>query len=256
MPLARVFRVFLFSLVAISSKSNAFTKVDGGVFIRADRRPQRTALSDTACSSASDDGGIRFLGRGDDAIVRPGSVLVSPSFEFDHFLMRSALFVYAIGEDDQQGETIIRAVVIDHPTAFEIGEMSPTVTSRLANNTLFRGGYDGSDAVMFLHSAGGKETTGSEIGCTGIYEGGIASVQKQVDAGLIDPSQCKFFFNYMEFSLKQLDDMFATVEDNDFWTSLEIPSEMVLSSEYARGQLWAKLRGIIKRQCGDAGRNG
>ncbi|EJK76913.1 hypothetical protein THAOC_01294 [Thalassiosira oceanica] len=247
----------LFSLVAILSKTNAFTQVDGGRIFA--RRTAARSLSDTSCSSTSDDGGIRFLGRGDDAIIRPGSVLVSPSFEFDHFLMRSAIFVYAIGEDDQQDETIIRAVVIDHPTAFDIGEMSPTVTSRLANNTLFRGGYDGSDAVMLLHSAGGMdgsvETTGSEIGCSGIYEGGISSIQKQVDAGLIDPSQCKFFFNYMEFGLKQLDDMFRTVgvPDWDSWTSIEIPPEMVLSSEYARGQLWAKLRGIIKRQSGGTG---
>lgn len=257
MMMVRVFRVFLFSLVTILFKCNAFTQVDGGVFVGTENRRPRTAahLSDTSCSSTND-GGIRFLGRGDDAMIRPGSVLVSPSFEFDHFLMRSAIFVYAIGEADHQDETIIRAVVIDHPTAFHIGEMSPTVTSRLANNTLFRGGYDGSDAVMLLHSAGGKdgpvETTGPEIGSSGIYEGGIASAMEAVDAGLIDQSQCKFFFNYMEFSLKQLDEMFGTVEDNDAWTSVEIPPEMVLSSEYARGQLWAKLRGIVKRHSGGA----
>lgn len=97
---------------------------------------------------------IRYMGSGDDAIIRPGVVLVAPVHEYDHFLMRSAVFVNAIGLDEQDN-VVIRGVVIDHPTAFTIGEMSPNVMGKLSDNLLFRGGYDGSDTAMMLHSAGG-----------------------------------------------------------------------------------------------------
>ena len=40
--------------------------------------------------------------------------------------------------------------------------------------------------------------------------------------------------------------MFAGVEDGDTWASIEIPPDFVLSSDYDRGQLWSKLRNIIR----------
>ena len=156
--------------------------------------------SPTNNDNERDDGlKIRYLGSGEDAIVRPGVVLVAPKHEYDHFLMRSAVFVYAIGlnEDD---DLIIRAVVLDNPTAFTIGEMSPQIMGSLSDNILFRGGYDGQDSAMLLHSAGGSNgpvKSDSEIGSSGIYEGGIVSAMESVDAGLISQDQCKFFFNYM-----------------------------------------------------------
>ena len=156
--------------------------------------------SPTNNDNERDDGlKIRYLGSGEDAIVRPGVVLVAPKHEYDHFLMRSAVFVYAIGlnEDD---DLIIRAVVLDNPTAFTIGEMSPQIMGSLSDNILFRGGYDGQDSAMLLHSGGGGNgpvNSDSEIGSSGIYEGGIVSAMESVDAGLISQDQCKFFFNYM-----------------------------------------------------------
>lgn len=53
---------------------------------------------------------IRYLGSGPDAIVRPGVVLVAPEHEYDHFLMKSAVFVYAIGLDDNN-DMVIRGEV-------------------------------------------------------------------------------------------------------------------------------------------------
>jgi len=156
--------------------------------------------SPTNNDNERDDGlKIRYLGSGEDAIVRPGVVLVAPKHEYDHFLMRSAVFVYAIGlnEDD---DLIIRAVVLDNPTAFTIGEMSPQIMGSLSDNILFRGGYDGQDSAMLLHTGGGSNgsvKSNSEIGSSGIYEGGIVSAMESVDAGLISQDQCKFFFNYM-----------------------------------------------------------
>ena len=37
---------------------------------------------------------IRYLGKGSDAIVREGCVLLPPTDEYQHFLMRTALWVY------------------------------------------------------------------------------------------------------------------------------------------------------------------
>lgn len=136
-------------------------------------------------------------------------------------------------------------VVIDHPTAFTIGEMSPNVMGKISDNQLFRGGYDGSDSAMLLHSAGGLDgpvKTGEEIGSSGIYEGGIVSAIEAVEAGLTEPDRCKFFFNHMQFTDKELDDMFSGTEDGDKWVSLEIPPEYVLNSDYDRGDLWSRLR--------------
>ncbi len=40
---------------------------------------------------------LRFLGKGERAVVRPGVVLIAPNHEYNHFLMRSAVFIHAIG---------------------------------------------------------------------------------------------------------------------------------------------------------------
>ena len=198
-------------------------------------------------SSNKEMANIRYLGAGDNAIIRPGVVLVAPTHEYDHFLMKSAVFIYAIGLDDEDN-TIVRGVVLDHPTAFTIGEMSPNVMGALSDNRIFRGGYDGSDTAMLLHSAGGPDgpVKSDPIGLSSIYEGGIVSAMEAADAGSIDVNQCKFFFNYMQFTGAQLDNMFAGEEDGDTWVSLEIPPDYILNSDYDRGQLWSKLRNKIR----------
>lgn len=66
--------------------------------------------SSTTSSDERLENGIRYLGSGPDAIVRPGVVLVAPKHEYDHFLMKSAVFVYAIGLDDNQ-DMVIRGIV-------------------------------------------------------------------------------------------------------------------------------------------------
>lgn len=219
--------------------------------------PFRRPFLSSSLLMATSDGGktspkIRYLGSGDDAIIRPGVVLVAPKHEYDHYLMKSTVFIYAIGLDDNQ-EMLIRGVIIDHPTAFTISEMSPNVMGSLSNNLLFRGGRSGSDSVMLLHSAGGADgsvKTGEMIGSSGIYEGGIVSAMEAADAKLANPDQFKFFFNYMEFRENELDDMFhGTVDDDgqvDEWVSLEVPPEYVLDSDLERGEMWSKLRNSIR----------
>ena len=157
--------------------------------------------------------------------------------------------MYAIGLDDDE-RTIIRGVILDHPSAFTIGEMSPNVMGSLSENQLFRGGYDGSDTAMILHSAGGPDgpvKSDTMIGTSGLFEGGIVSAMESVDAGVIDPDLCKFFFNYMQFTEQEVDNMFAGQgDDGDSWVSLEIPPEYVLNSDYNRSELWYRLRNNIR----------
>ena len=103
--------------------------------------------------------------------------------------------------------------------------------------------------AILLHCAGGPGgpvKSDKVIGSSGIYEGGIVSAMESVDAGLVESRSCKFFFNYMQFTEKELNDMFAGTEDGDAWTSLEIPAEYILDSEYERGGLWSKLRNNIQ----------
>ena len=73
------------------------------------RRPGWTKPMNMATGSSNEDEPqrIRYLGSGKDAIIRPGVVMVAPNHEYDHFLMRSAVFVYAIGLDENQ-DVVIR----------------------------------------------------------------------------------------------------------------------------------------------------
>lgn len=186
---------------------------------------------------------IRFLGRGANAIVRPGVVLLAPAEEFHHYLRQSAVFVYAMGTDDNE-DYVIRGVIVDNPTPFAIGEMMEEATNNdtggVYENLIFRGGESGGQEAFCLHSWEGMDV--EEIGTSGIYQGGDLSQIK-------DPSRVKFFFNYMEFLEQELEDMLEIIhEDGDGWTSVEVPPEMVLNSDYDKGDAWSKLRNAIRGQ--------
>jgi hypothetical protein len=224
----------------------------------------------------------RYLGKGPDAVVREGCVLVAPSYEYHHLLMRSALFVYGIGENEL-GETVARAVIVDHPTAFTAGEMmdlgaggaeqQETVDAQqeqeeeqpkkkhINDNIMFRGGDMGKDIVMMLHSYEGSYAGKNEmIGSSGIYEGGLRPVLEALKNGDIeDPSKSvKLFFNYYEFSKQQLDDMFDTEpvdsedgeqssEDLDSWMSLEVDPSFLLNSALDKAEAWQALRNSVRQ---------
>ena len=168
--------------------------------------------STPSSSSSSSNTNIRFLGRGSNAIVRPGVVLLAPAEEFHHYLRQSAVFIYAMGTDDND-EYVIRGVILDNPTPFSMGEMMESKTSGgVYDNLIYRGGESGGQEAFCLHSV---DTMGlEEIGTSSIYQGG--------DLGKIDdPSNVKFFFNYMEFLEQELEDMLEIIhEDGDGWTSV------------------------------------
>lgn len=192
---------------------------------------------------------IRFLGKGDRAIVREGVVMVAPNHEYNHFLMRSAVFIYAMGLNEYD-EHVTRGVIIDHPTAFTMGEMGGgNVYGTLAHTILYQGGDCGNDSAMLLHTCGDEGIgNGDMIGTSGIYEGGVHDAMDLIDEGKADSENFKFFFNYVEFSDSELEGMLAASDsDGDAWASLEVPVGIILDKDFGRGDAWSYLRNQIKQ---------
>lgn len=188
-----------------------------------------------------DTSSISFLGRGPEAIVRPGAVLVAPTDEYNHYLMKSALFVYAMGMDEYD-EPVIRCVVIDNPTPFTMGEMA-NLKGHLSENLLYRGGNSGGETAMLLHSV--MEIGKEEIGSSGIYEGGL----EMAKAGDFVVERFKFFFNYCQFSPNELESMLDEVnpETGDAWVSLQVPAETILH-EWDKNDCWKFLRKVVRER--------
>lgn len=191
---------------------------------------------------------FEFLGKGPDAIVRPGSVLVAPLHEYSHFLMKSAIFVYAMGYDEE-GVGVIRAVALDNPTAFTMNEMS-SLPGILGSNIMFRGGERGNDSAIMLHSCGslvGENSADEMIGSSGVYEGGLDAAIQLVDAEEADPEWFKFFFNYLEFTETELEQILTeTDSEGDAWVSLSVPSSFVLY-DHDKNEAWSKLRNKVRK---------
>ncbi len=194
---------------------------------------------------------VRFLGRGTNAIVRPGCVLVAPPDEFHHFLRQAAVFIYAMGEDEYD-TFVIRGVIIDHPTPFTIQEMMAREDNKdssqatFLQNLLYRGGELG-DAAFLLHSDAtlGEQANLEMIGTSGVFQGGLDHALSTNYS--MDPQKAKFFFSYMEFTEAELEEMLENREDESTqWVSVEVPPDFVLSSDWDRGEAWARLRNAIR----------
>jgi putative AlgH/UPF0301 family transcriptional regulator len=210
--------------------------------------PQIHTDSTSRLYESSPSSSIRFLGRGANAIVRPGVVLLAPADEFHHYLRKAAVFIYAMGMDEYD-VYVVRGVIIDHPTAFTIGEMMDqpegAKNSPIFSNQLYRGGERGGESAFILHSDEGIANTGNleMVGTSGIYQGGF----EHALSSDFDSEKAKFFFDYMEFTEQELENMLEDPQgDGDAWVSVEVPSEIVLSCDYARGDCWARLRNAIR----------
>lgn len=196
---------------------------------------------------------VRFLGRGKHAVVRPGVVLIAPPDEFHHFLRKAAVFIYAMGEDDD-GVYVVRGVIIDHPTPFTIQEMMPTEANGFTDaspylqNLLYRGGELGDAAFMLHADAGlGDESDQVMIGTSGIFQGGLNYCIENGYA--IEPDKAKFFFSYMEFTENELEEMLENREEESTqWVSVEVPPGFVLNSEWDRGEAWSRLRNAVLKR--------
>jgi len=224
-----------FSSVRSSSSSSRSARKDDPTWFE-----ERDIVSNTR----SDE--VTYLGKAENALIRPGVVLIAPSHEYNHYLKKAAVFVYAVGLD-VYGDRAIRGVVLDHPTVFTMGEMAPgSVRGSLASNLLFQGGDTGNDKVLMMHDAGavGK---GREIGTSGIYEGGLGDATRDVDDGVLEPDRFKFFFNYVEFSDVVLNNMLSQIDgDGDAWISAEIPVDLILDSDLNKSEAWRGLRRQLK----------
>ena len=203
---------------------------------------------DDTPTTSSNNNNIRFLGMGPNAIIRPGVVLIAPPDEFHHFYRQSAIFVYAMGEDETYNNTyVIRGTIIDHPTPFTLAEMmeddddTTKDVNALSQNLIYRGGDRGEDSLFLLHNQP-SVGAGTEIGTSGIFEGGLRDAMAACHDGRAAPEDFKFHFNYCEFTEDQLEQMLA----DDPWISAEIPPKMILSAEWDRGDCWKQLRNSLR----------
>lgn len=230
----RVAPFTLLLLILLTTASNAFVTVSSR------RRPSSSLFYTPHSIQASS---IRFLGKGANALVRPGVVLIAPEEEYNHYLMRAAIFVYAMGMDEYD-EYVIRCVVLDNPTPFTMKEMAG-VGGRLHGNLLYRGGNVGGETAMMLHSV--NEFGREEIGTSGIFEGGLEQAQN-ADSPV---ENFKFFFNHCQFSPNELETMLEEIdpETGDGWVSVEAPSDLVLE-EWDKNDCWRFLRNVVQGRDG------
>lgn len=179
-----------------------------------------------------------FLGKGPEAIVRNGVVLISPAEEFHHFYRQAAIYIYTMGEAEDGSDYLIRGLILDHPTAFSVGESMPNAPPTLTENRIFRGGDRGGEGIILLHDH--ADWNVEEIGDSGIYQGGWDAVSKAKEVG---ENSCKVFFNYCEFTEDELEGILGMKrEDGDAWMSFEVDPKFVLDESYDRGDAWKKLR--------------
>lgn len=197
--------------------------------------------------------GIRFLGKGESALVKTGVVLVAPQHEYHHYYRHAAIFLYAMGEDEH-GVSVARGLILDHPTPFTLEEMMPDnidVDNPLAKNFLFRGGDKGGDGVTVLHNRpelaqsaiGDDDDTG--LSPFGIYQGGWEAALAACRDGSASVDDFKFWFNYCEFTEQELEDLMQSDEDGDGWMAVEVAPHLVLDSHWDRGEAWARLRNAV-----------
>ncbi|EEC43037.1 predicted protein [Phaeodactylum tricornutum CCAP 1055/1] len=198
---------------------------------------------------ASPSSKVRFLGKGERAIVRPGVVLLAPTNEYHHYYRQAAIFVHAMGEDDDD-VYVIRGVILDQPTPFTLGEMmehNPALQKTpLKDNLLFRGGDKGGDQVVLLHNH--EEIGQSSIGVSGVFQGGFDQAMAACEKGHRQTSDFKLFFNYCEFTELEMEDLLASDEDGDAWISVEVDSDFVLNDGWERGDAWSRLRNAVQQQ--------
>ena len=217
-------------------------------------------LSDAALDVGSSSGVRRFLGRGPQAVVREGSVLVAPPNEYHHYYRQAAIFIYEIGlmsndnqeEEEDASNYIIRGVILDHPTPFTWQEMLGTSfqDSGLGENRLFRGGDQGGPngiVLLHRHHRPPDDDDDPEIGSSGLYQGGWEAAVAAVQAGEAHVDDYKAFFNYCEFSETELESLLVDDESGDSWASVEVDTDLVLNADWDRGDCWKRIRNAISQ---------
>jgi hypothetical protein len=206
-------------------------------------------------SSDSSPAPVRFLGKGEHAIVRLGVVLVAPADEFHHFYRQSAIFIYSMGQrddSDDDDDYVIRGLIIDQPTPFTLNETIENESSIVdADNPLgeamvWRGGDKGGEGVVLLHNR--PDLGQSQIGCSGLYQGGWdAALEACAEGKANADDDFKIFFNYCEFTEQDLESMLVLDEVGDSWVSVEVDPSIVLNPDWNRGACWSRLRNAVRQ---------
>jgi putative transcriptional regulator len=164
-----------------------------------------------------------------------GCVLLAQPGEYDHYLMKAAVLIF---EHHDRGTS---GVIIDKPSAFSVGELSPGLEVFKAN-TLFLGGPDGNDLAIMIHTHPYGGLT-KDIGY-GLYVGGVQEARTAVTNLQVPPSDFKFFFNNVGWEPGKLQK-----EINEGrWDVCVIPPRLILYQESNR--LWSKARQALQNQKG------
>ena len=161
-----------------------------------------------------------------------GCVLLSQPSDASHFFIKAAIFVYQCSEKEG-----VKGVILERPTAFNMGETSPGI-GLFEGNTLYMGGDDGTDTAIML----GKYNLGGSckyVG-SGIYLGGITQAKEKIMKGDAVPKDFKFFFNNVEWKAGLLEKEIASGR----WDVVKIcPDDVLLQKSEAK--LWSRTRNTL-----------
>ena len=208
---------------------------------------------------------VKILGRGADAVVKLGSILVPPSEEFHHYYRESAIYIYAMGttDDDDSGDYVIRGVLIDHPTPFVLDEVIENdgmqMEDPLGFNLIYRGGGNSKESILLFHKHSDLDSETSTQIADNIYQGGLNEGRNKILNGNAESTDFKFFFGYCEFTEEELEEMLnSSFEDeNDTWTSVTVDNpDFILSTDWEKGDAYKYLRNSIKQQLDNSNNKG
>lgn len=161
-----------------------------------------------------------------------GCVLLAQPTDVSHFFNKAAIFIFQYSEADGA-----KGVILERPTAFNMGETSPGI-GLFEGNTLYQGGDDGMDTAVMLGKYGLGGTC-KYVG-SGIYLGGITQARELIGKGEAVPKDFKFFFNNAEWKAGVLEKEIASGR----WDVVKIPPADVLR-QAREMNLWSKTRNTL-----------
>ena len=167
-------------------------------------------------------------------IISQGVVLLAQPSEYNHFLIKAAVFVYDFGSG--RGS---KGVILERATAFSMGETSPN-SGPFGKNTLYLGGEDGSDRAIMFHKYDLGEKS-KYIG-GGIYTGGLGQAAVLIENSSASPKDFKFIFNSVEWGPGQLENEVQAGR----WDVANISSDLVLQQSSSAASLWSKARNTLR----------
>jgi putative AlgH/UPF0301 family transcriptional regulator len=156
-----------------------------------------------------------------------GCVIAASADDYGHFTQKSVALVFEYNTE------ATKAVVIDKPSAFTIGEMTSMDMGALAGNRLYRGGEDGGSAVIMIHK---RNLPGAQrIGDSNLFVGGLQAAKAAVTAGQAGAGEFKFFFNFMRWSPGGLEEQV----NRGKWHTVLLPDDAITNqSPRADEELW------------------